>query len=103
MAELTWIEDYAQQNNSAVFGAGTASHAASSNLVLWHVMTNTESMHAISATQIYIERRVANDKQFSSMPSAGEENCLKVPMAPQRLAVLWLKAFGYLVSAQAAW
>ena len=66
MAELAWIEDYAQKNNSAVFGAGTASHAAPSNLVLGHVMTNTEYMHAISATQIYIERRVANDKHVAA-------------------------------------
>jgi hypothetical protein len=85
-----------------VSGAGTASNAASGNMVLRHIKTNTKSTHAISATQIYIERCAANDKQFSLMPSAGGENCLKVPMAPQRPAVLWLKAFGYLVSAQAA-
>ncbi len=31
-------------------------------------MTNAESMHATSAIQTYIERRAANDKQFSSLP-----------------------------------
>ena len=49
-------------------------------------------------------RRVAQSyKQiFEFAKATGEENCLKVPMAPQRPAVLWLKAFDYLVSAQAA-
>lgn len=31
-------------------------------------MMNAESMHAISATQTYIERRAANNKQFSPLP-----------------------------------
>lgn len=39
---------------------------------------------------------------FPYCPSVGEENCLKVPMAPEMPAVLQLKAFGYLVYVQAA-